>query len=287
MDLQPSKKKTPVSLTPGAEGSILYHDIFDFPLTPGELIKWEVASEIYKREKKLAIEFRKGFYSLSKRSGVRLRRLLRSRASSVKKGIAQKASGLLRFIPSLKMVAITGALAMDNADEDADIDLLIITAEKTLWLTRLVTFFLLTIKRIPVRRFGDIRQKDKLCLNMWLDETNLAWPKKDRNIYTAHEIAQIMPLVNKDLYYERFLYQNRWIKRYWPNAARIIKPGKKKKTVGLEFWNLFERPARLAQYWYMKGKITREVVSGGKAVFHPNDWGGIVVPKLIKLGFSP
>ena len=58
---------------------------------------------------------------------------------------------------------------------------------------------------------------------MWLDESDMVWQRKDRNIYTAHEIAQIVPLINKDKTYEKFLSHNRWILDFWPNAVKIRK----------------------------------------------------------------
>jgi len=230
--------------------SILYHDIFDYKLTKEELVKWQY---------KDSLETTKGKKNKS--------RLQREKYSKEKFKIAKKTAKLISKIPTVKFVGITGALAMNNAGENSDIDLMIITKGNYLWTTRLLCLFLLFNK---IRRFGDKNEKNRLCLNMWLDQNDLVWNKKDRNVYTAHEIAQVVTLVNKDRTYEKFLYLNRWILDYWPNAVKISLLKIKnvyKKT------NIFEKMAFKLQYLYMQPKITREVVTPTRAIFHPNDWG--------------
>jgi len=195
--------------------SIIYHDIFDFPLTKEELVRW--SSKLKIENSKLKIENQGGYYFLTGRADLVTKRVNRKKIFVRKMAIARKAAKVLELLPTIRMVAVTGALAMANAAEGTDIDLLLITHPGTLWLTRLIVFGLLSISGFKLRRFGDSNQKDKLCLNMWLTTGYLVWPVRDRNIYSAHEIGQIVPLVNKNKTYELFLSDNRWIKNYWPN----------------------------------------------------------------------
>jgi D-beta-D-heptose 7-phosphate kinase/D-beta-D-heptose 1-phosphate adenosyltransferase len=136
----------------------------------------------------------------------------------------------------------------------------------------------------PTRRSGQKTERDKLCLNMWLDESYLAWSPKDRNVYTAHEIAQIVPLVNKDKTDKRFIAANLWIKQFWPNA--VPKEGVKKQPEKKQgpFFKLIEAVAYSAQLKYMKSKITREVVTPTRAVFHPYDWSEVILGRLQENG---
>jgi len=117
---------------------------------------------------------------------------------------------------------------------------------------------------------------------MWMDETDLVWRKNDRNLYTAHEISQVMPLVNKNCMYEKFMSKNIWILKYWPNAVKISKH-KEENTKHL-FKNpalsLFEKLAFDLQYGFMKSKITKEVTTPTRAIFHPQDLGKLVIPRL-------
>lgn len=264
--------------------SLLYHDIFDYPLTSVELIRWQPGKKVKVFELgNLLFKHKSGHFYLDGREGIVLRRLMRQRASDKKMRLAKKAVKLLSFVPTVKMVAVTGALAMKNTDEISDIDLFVITKKNSLWITRAISLALLKLFSFPVRRFGEKEEKDKLCLNIWLDETDLCWKK--RNIYTAHEIAQTTPLFNKEKTFESFVKKNLWVKDYWPNALRIRKSGPKAKETSSSkvlsrFICLFEKSARKLQYLYMRKKITKETVTKTKALFHPVDWSEYVLTKL-------
>jgi predicted nucleotidyltransferase len=264
--------------------SLIYHDIFDYPLTPLELIKWTAGKEIkFRGLENIKISTKNGFLFLNGKEGSTLKRLMRKRISKRKIEKAKKAAKILSSLPTVKMIAVTGALAMDNANEESDIDFLTITKKGSLWTTRLLTIALLKVFGIPRRKYGEKSTKDKLCLNIWLDENDLVWSKKNRNIFTSHEISQIIPLINKDQAYEKFLSKNAWIADYWPNAtsARAGKETKRGKIKKRGFVIRFTEPlARRAQYWYMKDKITRETITPTRALFHPVDWASFISLKL-------
>ena len=260
--------------------SLFYHDIFEYPLTMGELIHWSAGKKILSSES-LEVNAGNGHFYLKGREGLILKRLMRKRISARKLEIAKEAVKVISLIPSVKMIAVTGALAMENASDEADIDLMIITKKETLWTSRLLVYGLLKVFRFGLRKPKDKEQKDKLCLNMWLSDNDLSWHSKRRNIYSAHEIAQIKPLLNRDSTYERFVSKNNWIQKYWPNAVRIVEFGKtrKEKSVFL-MTKLVEKLAFFVQYQYMKKKITREVITSTRALFHPVDWSKFVLQKL-------
>jgi predicted nucleotidyltransferase len=272
---------TQSSLTDGEKLAVYYHNIFDFPLSLQELIKWKANEELGYLDEKAIIQ-KSGYFYVEGGDGLVYKRMLRERISAKKTLIAKKASRLISLLPTVKMVAITGSLAMKNSSSESDIDLMVITKGGTLWLTRLITYTLLKLTNFSVRKPGDSNEKDRLCLNIWLDEYDLLWNKGSRNLYTAHEIAQIYPLANKSKIYEKFLYKNRWILDYWPNAVKIGKlKSRDKKSSPLEKVLLpFEKAAYKFQVNHMRGKKTREVVAKTRALFHPQDWGSIVLNRL-------
>lgn len=264
-------------LTPGEIKSVIYHDFFDYPLNFSELIKWKASPDLEVNVGSKNIISRNGFYFLEGKEGLIFKRLLRNRISSKKILIAKKAAKILALFPTIKMAALTGSLAMGNSADDGDIDLLIVTKNNLLWTTRMLVLAVFALLRFPVRRSWDKNQKDKLCLNIWMDEADLCW-RYDRNIYTAHEIAQTTPLFNKNKTFEKFITQNMWVKKYWPGAVGNIK--KINKVNFSKKVSLAEKISYKLQYLHMKNKITRETISPTRALFHPQDWSRIVLRKF-------
>lgn len=276
------------NLSGGEKMSVVYHSFFDYPMNFSDLIRWMPYKSLNIDIGMRPVVSKRGFSYLTGCEGLIYKRLLRKRISGKKIEIAKKASRILSLIPTVKMVAITGSLAMENASDESDIDLMIITKKGSLWVTRLFTYSLIRLFGLKTRKPNDNNQKDKLCLNMWLDESSLVW--KERNIYTAHEIAQIVPLVNKNSVYERFLSKNKWILNYWPNSVKLqdTKILRYKDTRGnflvssIKYLisNPFEQLAYQLQKSYMKRKVTREIITPTRAIFHPYDWGKVVLERL-------
>lgn len=263
------------SLTKEEKFSVYYHNAFNFPLTFPELLKWTAKNP---PEIKGKIGYKNGFYYIKGRERIIYKRITKNRYSKTKIDMAKKASGLISLLPGIRMVGLTGSLAMDNADMGSDIDLLIITKRGHLWSTRFLTYLLLKIANFNLRKPGSPAENDKLCLNMWLDESDLVWPKKDRNFYTAHEILQIVPLSDKNSTYNLFLTKNKWTLDFWPNAVDIKRHDSTLYTK-LNKLSLIEKILFKAQFLYMRSKITREVVTPTRAIFHPNDLSGKITKK--------
>ncbi len=109
-------------------------------------------------------------------------------------------------MPFVRMVAITGALAVDNLATRPDIDLLVVTSEGRVWISRRLIIALVRFARL----FGD-----DLCPNYIISETNLNLEQRD--LFTAHELAQMVPLYGKKAYMQMVAH-NRWALDYLPSA---------------------------------------------------------------------
>lgn len=272
---EPSKQ----GYTNGELTSLKYHDIFDYPLSLAEMIRWRASEKNFLDDESTFVDNRSGYYFIEGREAIVYKKILRKRISQRKLQIAKRASKILGRVPFVRGVLVTGSLAMENSDEEGDIDLMIITKTGRLWTTRLLVYLVCGIFGIKIRRAGVRSQRDLLCLNIWLDEGSLDW-KGDRNIYTAHEIAQIIPLVNKGQTYEKFLFANKWILGFWPNAVKI-QPTERKTYMRRGFIISFiEKVAFELQKKYMRSKISREVITKQKALFHPQDWSKVVLDRL-------
>lgn len=285
--------------------TLAYHDIFDYPLNLSEicdlLVEKEASKESIVRELvRLKVSRRigeiNGYYFLKNRQKIARIRKLRIKYSHAKRKRATFFAGLLKIIPSVKLVAVSGALSMRNSRKDDDIDLVVITSKGLLWTTRfLANLLLLPFKRDPAG--GKI--SDRACLNMFLDETALSIA--DRNVYTAHEICQMKLLWDRDNTYSKFLRENSWIREHLPNWRPNVerqttndKRKKKHETLDLRRLALVIEPlealAKWGQLWYMKTKLTTERISKTQLLFHPKNTQNKVLveyqKRLNKLGIQ-
>lgn len=276
--------------------TLAYADIFDYPLRSEELycsligqnVKRKTQDDIKKELTKksscvLLITYHDGFYCLKGRQKIVRIRQEREEQAQEKLKIAHRVARYLRLIPWLRLVAVTGALAMGNSDQDDDIDLLIITAQNRVWLTRFLVVLLVELVA-QRRRPKDKQIKNKICLNMFLDEAHLCLPRKERNLFTAHEVRQLRPLWDRDEVYQKFIKANEWVKRYLPNwveDTRIVghydirKKKKKSRNILISQYHniasLLECLAYRAQLAYMRSRRTTEVVESHRVRFHPQD----------------
>ena len=260
-----------------------YSAVFKYPLSFSEIIKYWIGNKTnfnlqelnrnlteLVENKKLILN--KCFYTLPNYSTID--RTYRERLAVKKWLIAQKKSAILSKIPTVKMIAVTGSLAMSNSQKDDDIDFLIITSSGKLWLTR---FFAVLLMEISGGRRHPLDQivADKICLNMFLDEQCLKIPQKERDIFIAHEIAQMKLIFNRDQTYEKFVQQNLWVEKFLPNCFKGLNTRKvkmvarKNSGTGISGW--LENQFFKLQLGKMKDRITSEIIESGKIRFHPND----------------
>lgn len=141
-----------------------------------------------------------------------------TRAGTSQKKI-EKALSLIHLfarIPYVRMIGISGGLSMMNAGASDDIDFFIITSAHRLWTARLC--ILGAAELFGVRRKRLCRRvKDSFCFNLLFDETNLVVPGQKQNLYVAHEIVQMKPMMIKNDTYTGFLKANQWVRDFFPN----------------------------------------------------------------------
>jgi len=195
--------------------ALLYGDIFDYPLTVEELVRYVPvrcgsAAELGGVLRRLALEGRverRGVYvTLPARHGLVERRRARFTESARLWPQAVRYADVIARLPFVRMVAVSGALAVDNVERGADIDYFIVTVPGRLWLCRALV--------VGVVRWA-ARREIALCPNYLLSERALTLG--DRNLFTAHEVAQLVPLAGAPIY-QRLRRANDWVDGYLPNA---------------------------------------------------------------------
>lgn len=130
---------------------------------------------------------------------------------------------ILAWFPQIRLVGLSGSVAMHNAEESDDIDLFVITARRRMWTARLICY--LTSQLLGIRRRRTASEvQDTVCHNLFFDESSLALPYRKRTEYGAHEVLQMKPLISKGGVYEAFLKANEWIYQLFPNARSVSHP---------------------------------------------------------------
>ena len=278
---------------------LAYHDIFDYPLESFEicdlLIKKKAGKILIERElERLRVMGKVSesdrYFFLKNREKIARIRKLRTKYSQKKLKRAAFFAGLLKVIPSVKLVAVSGALSMRNSRRSDDIDLVVVTSKGLLWTTRfLANVFLLPFKRDTAGQ----KISDRACLNMFLDKSALSI--KDHNIYTAHEICQMKLIWDRDNTYRKFIRANSWIREYLPNwlpSSDILDHRSEKKRLPNTNYLLstVENLLKNFRLRYMKNKLTTERISSTQLFFHPRDTRDWIVSeygsRLRKLGIA-
>jgi len=215
---------------------------------------------------------------------------------------------LLSFFPQIKLVGLSGTVAMMNTEESDDIDLFIISARNRLFTGRFISVMLANLFGIKRKRDeaktifslsrgpaeGEVRlscdkncvaeshnNKDKVCLNLFFDEKNMMVPKRKQTEYVAHEVLQMKPLIAKNDIYQRFLAANRWVFRIFPNAQQITNF---KFQISNQFSNFkfqisnfvgdrVEQLLKKLQLYFINRHRTTEIITPSQLWFHPEDFG--------------
>lgn len=268
-----------VKLTPCRKAilkTLSYSGVFKYPLSYYQLCNylispnWFSGKQIRKEVKKLIneklVSEKDNKYFLSSIEAIDANERVRETELSLKRN--GKVFETLQKIPWIKMVSITGSAANYNNEKNSDIDLLFITAKNRVWLTRGFVFLILKLmnklpKNLAVR---------EICPNIFMDESHLSWTKKKRNLYVAQNIVSMQPLINKEKTYFKFIDSNRWVNGYYTNfkITTVNKFSYHQQSESILI-NMIEKIAMKMQIFYMKNKMTNEVVGKNLIHFNKND----------------
>jgi len=196
--------------------TLLYSDLFDYPLTSDEIAHYLIgvpstADEVraclartrHLSERIIEID---SYLALRGREALIVRRLDRVATSDRLWRRARRFVRVLRLVPFVRMIAITGALAMNNSGAGDDVDVLIITAPDRVWLTRAFAIALVYAGKLC---------GDTLCPNYVISERALVLER--HTLFVAHEFVQMVPMYGRDVY-DRMCAANGWIQSMLPNA---------------------------------------------------------------------
>ncbi|HBP00736.1 MAG: hypothetical protein UY41_C0025G0006 [Candidatus Moranbacteria bacterium GW2011_GWE1_49_15] len=209
--------------------TVAYYDVFSYPLTPFEVWKYLMNSDYYDEGKRSDvglhevlhelrqdplirfIEEKNGFYFLKGRQDLVEERIMKSKISFSKAKRLQAMVSLIRCVPFVRMIGITGRLAMKSAQLKSDWDLLIVLESGHIWMGRtLVTL----VTHLVGKRRHKSKIKDRVCLNYFLAKGSMEISTKD--LYSANEYFFMQPVFGFETY-RSFQLKNRWIRSIKPH----------------------------------------------------------------------
>lgn len=192
--------------------TIAYSDVFDYPLTAREIhryltgVKASLEEVVRAVGEEGAVTQTDNYFTLPSREEIVRIRMRRYLYSSELLPSAIAYGRMLGNLPYIRMVAITGSLAVMNVSENQDFDYMLVTAPKRLWTARAFALALNRLARL---------QGYTLCPNLIISETALKWTQND--LYSARELCQMMPITGLELY-RRLIRENIWVEKFLPNA---------------------------------------------------------------------
>lgn len=210
--------------------TIAYYDGFSYPLTSFEIWKHLLRSNYFESEQEKNsveiidvlnelendnlcryVENKNGFYFLKGKDFLVEKRILADKLSSDKIKKIRKYVLWMKCIPFVRMIAVTGALAMKNAKNSSDLDVLIVLKSGKIWTGR-------TLITAVAFLLGKWRHKNKIknriCLNCFITDKSLEMITKD--LFSASEYMFIFPIFGWRVF-NRFQIKNRWISSIKPN----------------------------------------------------------------------
>ena len=208
--------------------TVVYYDVFDYPLTEFEVWKLLLMSDgegmsapdISFRMVEETLEgsyLRKrlgrarGFVFLRGRERLIALRLERQRIADRNIRGARMVAGILRFFPFVRMVGLTGSLSMKNADRGSDWDFFIVLRSGYIWTGRATVTALLHL--FGLRRHGN-HIAHRACLNFWVTTRSLEIRLKD--LFSSSEYFFIIPLFGEAVF-RTFQQSNVWIRWFRPH----------------------------------------------------------------------
>lgn len=195
--------------------SLIYYDIFNYPLTANELIKFSsvklhdiqsINNALDDLTQHLLI-FKFGEYYSLKNDPSQIER--RKNGNNAATDILPKALKRSKFIhkfPFVRSVNISGSLSKNYFDESTDFDFFIIAEKNRIWLCRLLLTLYKKIFLFNSRKY--------FCINYYIDTSDLLIP--DKNLFSAVEIITLKNQTG-EVVYKNFMERNTWVHEYFPN----------------------------------------------------------------------
>jgi hypothetical protein len=209
--------------------TIIFFDLFNYPLTNWEIWQYlNLEINLGLSEKAVEdlinagkIEQKDGFYFLPGRSEVTEIRRQRYNYANYKIKLANRATKLFKWLPSVKLVAVANLIGHHNLRNESDVDIFIVSSPNRLWLTRL---FCTGLMKITKQRPTKECKRNKMCLSFYAAADGLAMESlrfKPSDPYFDHWFLGLYPIYDNDKYLAYLRFKNPWLKSAFPNSLLL------------------------------------------------------------------
>ncbi len=195
--------------------TVLYFDVFNYPLTESELYEntaLKISSDQFRNLLRPLIQsgllrLCDGFVlnTIRDRTDIE-KRLNGNKGANAIMPTAYRFSNRIAGFPFVEGICLSGALSKNYYDEQGDIDFFIITKPGRLWICR--SLLILRFKLLPASK------KRFWCTNYFISSEDLRI--QDRNAFTATELAYLIPVFNYEAY-RKLMAANDWHRAAFPN----------------------------------------------------------------------
>ncbi len=197
--------------------TVVYFDLFDYPLTAEQLFFFlpqnSVSAEEVKRSadslvtvKRLQKE-KEFFFLPSRMKEIVDRRDEEERRAQGMLRTARFVSTFIKRFPFVRAIFLTGSLSKNVVDRTGDIDFMIVTAQNRVWICRtMLTIF---------RKIVLLGSKKYFCTNYYVTENGFVHQR--RNLYAAIEVVTTKAVWNESAF-DEFQSSNEWTKEFLPNS---------------------------------------------------------------------
>ncbi len=211
------------NLERGILQTLLYYDIWQYPLTAQELYAFlpgtklsfpDFCAYLASHGPGPAVGENEGFFFISSRtSTVVQERKERQHHAERMWRMAQLSTHIIKRFPFVRGVFVSGDLSKNATIPSSDIDFFILTAPGRLWIARAL---LVLFKKTFL-----LNKKKFFCLNFFVTTDHLQLEQQD--IYLATEIGHLKPLYGSMLFND-YMAANAWIEDFFPNFDLSLLP---------------------------------------------------------------
>lgn len=297
--------------------TIIYYDIFNFPLTFTEIYKYlinpkrlstmfsgevnvEVSSLVQELDlmvKAGIVNHKNGFYFMPGRDGLYTERIEKDKLANKKWKKFLQVVKYLQLAPYLKAVFASGSLAYNNPGPKSDFDVLVVIKSGRLYTGRLFLWLISSLLGVRRGRFDTIAP-DKLCFNHYLADDNLKF--SHQSLFIAQSITNMKPVMfSSNNILSKFSGCNKWVNSYcyhfksvdeYRSAKRfkimIWLPKIYEILIDKLFGNFIEGIAKLFQQRRIRNNPAtyqpggRVVFNNNELEFHPRSFEKTVIEKF-------